>query len=579
MSRVELIFKNIGVSAIMLSSCMTSATAQTIYKPPKSHNPQALTNIKPQKLQPNILITQSQSELNQEQSRISSQQQINKSRSLEISQATETEQIDQAPEPDEAIESEADKLKEPEPASEFERLEQDPNRLNLPSLPEEVEININEPITLEQALALSIRNNKDLETARLNLVRSQNSLQEARAAKYPTLGFQTRYQNSNSAASQRQRDIARSTNPRRVEDFDTVPSTIIDDGSENLFDGTLSLNYNVYTGGRRGADISRAKKTVELNELTVEQITEQALFEAARDYYELQNSNAQVDIAAAAVEDAQQTLRDAQLLEQAGLGTRFDVLRAEVELANADQGLTIANANQSTARRQLAETLSLGQQVNLETADEIQEAGVWDQSLEETIILAYDNRAELAQLLVRREINEQQRRINISAIKPQINLFANYEFLEILDDRANFADGYAVGAQLQWSIFDGGTALARSRQSETDKLIDQTTFANQRNQVRLEVEQAYFSLQANKENIATSEKAVEQAEESLRLARLRFQAGVGTQTAVIQSQTELTTARGNRLDAIINYNQSLNQLFRAVNGLAALNQNLQNLNQ
>ena len=55
----------------------------------------------------------------------------------------------------------------------------------------------------------------------------------------------------------------------------------------------------------------------------------------------------------------------------------------------------------------------------------------------------------------------------------------------------------------------------------------------------------------------------------MRLARLRFQAGVGTQTDVIESQTELTTARGNLLTAIIEYNQSLNQLFRATNTLAA----------
>ena len=540
MSRIKLILKTIGLSAVVLSNYITPATAQTIDKPPKKYNARALTNTKPQKLYHNLLATKSQEELHQEQPKILIGQDINSFRSLEISQATETDAY-----------------------SEFERLEQDPNRLNLPSIPEEVEININEPLTLEQALALALRNNKELEEARLNLVRAQRELQEARAAKYPDLSLQADYQNSNTAASQRNVDRLRQQR---------ASSAIIDEGSENQFDGTLSLNYNVYTGGNRSADIRRAKKNVEFNELDVERITEQSLFETARDYYNLQDANAQVDIQIASVEDAQQTLKDAQLLEQAGLGTRFDVLRAEVELANAEQNLTISRANQSTARRQLAETLSLGQQVNLETADEIQEAGIWDPSLEETIILGYSSRAELDQLLVRKEINEQQRQIALSAIRPQISLFANYEFLEILDDDANLTDGYAVGARLQWSIFDGGTALARARQSETDILIDQTAFANQRNQVRIEIEQAYFDLQANKENIGTAEKAVEQAEESLRLARLRFQAGVGTQTEVIDSQTELTTARGNRLSAIIDYNQSLNQLYRAVNGLATLNQ-------
>ena len=525
MSRAELILKTIGVSTVILSSCLTSATAQIIDKPPKNDNFPQLTNIN------------------------------NTTSSVEISQATE---IAQEAEIEPA--SETNQGTEMAPDSEFERLEQDPNRLNRPSQPEAVEININEPLTLEQALDLALRNNKDLEESRLNLVRAQRELQQAQSAWYPDLDLRANMQRIDSAAGERSR-----------ERFGAGSGA---DSEITQFDSDLILNFDVYTGGNRGADIKRAKKNVEFNKLAVEQITEQTLFETSRDYYNLQNANAQVDIQLASVEDAQQTLKDAQLLEQAGLGTRFDVLRAEVELANAEQNLTTSRANQSTARRQLAETLSLGQQVNLQTADEIQEAGVWTRSLEETIILGYQDRAELDQLLVRKEINEQQRRIALSAIRPRLNLFANYELLEVYDDGADLADGYAFGAQLQWSIFDGGTALARARQEETDILIDQTAFANQRNQVRVEVEQSYFELAANKENIATSEKAVEQAEESLRLARLRFQAGVGTQTEVIDSQTELTTARGNRLSAIIQYNQSLNQLYRAINGLATLNQTL-----
>ena len=52
--------------------------------------------------------------------------------------------------------------------------------------------------------------------------------------------------------------------------------------------------------------------------------------------------------------------------------------------------------------------------------------------------------------------------------------------------------------------------------------------------------------------------------ESLRLARLRFQAGVGTQTDVIDAQTQLTTARGSLLSSIIDYNQSYVDLQRQV---------------
>ncbi len=460
-------------------------------------------------------------------------------------------------------------------SEELEQLEPSSDFLELPSTPETVDIDITQPITLEQAIELAVRNNKDLQEAQLNLERAEKQLQEARSALLPNLDLGVDLTNGESSSSERSDELRiqrlREDNPNLTEEQleEAARQQELDDANNvTSLSGNLNLSYNIYTGGNRGADIRRAKKQVEFNELEVERSTEHILFETTRDYYDLQNADAQVEIEEAAVEDANQTLRDAQLLEQAGLGTRFDVLRAEVELANAEQRLTTALANQKTSRRQLVATLSLGEQVNLTTADAIETAGDWEQSLEESIILGYQNRVELEQFLTRREINKEQKQIALSAIRPQLSVFAQYEVLDQFDDDVDLADGYSVGARLRWTIFDGGRAVARARQSEKDIQIDEVNFANQRNDVRFQVEQAFFDLQANKNNITTAQKAVELAEESLRLARLRFQAGVGTQTDVIEAQSDLTTARGNELRAIIDYNQSLNQLKRAVNGIA-----------
>jgi outer membrane protein TolC len=89
-------------------------------------------------------------------------------------------------------------------------------------------------------------------------------------------------------------------------------------------------------------------------------------------------------------------------------------------------------------------------------------------------------------------------------------------------------------------------------------------FADTRNQIRFNVEQAYFSLQSSRDNIQTTALAVQEAEAALRLARLRYDAGVGTQTDVINSENSLTEAQGNRVQAIIEYNQALAALFRNV---------------
>jgi OMF family outer membrane factor len=429
------------------------------------------------------------------------------------------------------------------------------NPLLFPTQPQEVKIDKVKSISLDQAIELALKNNKDLQVARLTLERSQEGLRAAKAQQLPTVDTQVDFDYTDSAAARRQNAI--------INQNDGLPGPTT---STNL-NGTVGLNYNIYTGGRVSAEIKRAERQVKFDELQVEVTAQQTRFDATESYYQLQTADALVAIQQARMEDATQTLRDAQLLEQAGLGTRFDVLRAEVELANANQALTQSISDQRRARRSLARVLSIAQDVELTAADPIREAGNWDMPLDESIVRAYKNRAELEQLLVQKEIFQQDRKIAISQIRPTVSLFFDYNFLDNFDDSVGVEDGYSTGARLNWRIFDGGRAAALAKQADKDVEIDETQFANQRNSIRLEVEEAYFEMIANRENIQTTQKAVETATESLRLARLRFQAGVGTQTDVINSQTELTTARGNFLRAIAGYNLSLNRLQRAVSNL------------
>lgn len=443
------------------------------------------------------------------------------------------------------------------------------NPLLFPTQPEEVEVTKAQPITLNQAIELALYNNRQLQRTRLELQAQQAQLRVEKAALYPTLDTNVTFDRQLSPQTRFAVDAAQENIDQALElgltpDSPNFPQLPDQTGADTSVNGQLRLIYSIYAGGERAARIERAVQQVRQQQLEVERIAEQTRFETTERYYLLQNADAQVAIAQAAVEDTTQSLRDAQLLEQAGLGTRFDTLRAEVDLARANQGLTTAISDQRVARRRLVEFLSLGQHIVVTAADEISEAGEWPLSLEQSIVQAYKNRAELEQQLAQRQISEQEREIALSAVKPDVQFIASYDFLDDFDDRFGAADGYRFGAIVTWTFFDGGAAFAGARVANRNIDIANTEFANQRNQIRLEVEQAYFNLISNRENIGTTRLNVARAEEALRLARLRFQAGVGTQTDVINSQRDLTDARSEFLQAIINYNRSLNALQRAV---------------
>ena len=496
------------------------------------------------------------------------------------------------------------------------------NPLMFPTEPSEVNVEQVQPITLEQAVGIARRNNPSLQEALLTLERTREALREALAARYPNLSTQlnlsrsyedsggvggiggvgnvggdtglqqglpnqqttgdqqapanqqtngnqqapgnqqTSNTNNDTAISQETTEDQQTTEDEQI--FNQPISNEEEDAASDFLTTTLQLSYNLYTGGRRDAQIEAAEQQVRFNLLQVEQVVEQLRLDVANAYYDVQQAQSQVQINQASVEAAQQSVRDAQSQLEAGLGTRFDVLQARVQLANNRQQLRRSRSQLRIVRRQFTQQLGLGQQAEVTAMGSPEVAGSWDLSLQESIIQAYQNRAELRQQLARININQQQRRIALAATRPQVNLFASYEIQDTLDDDFNPSDNLTLGAGLQWLLYDGGAAEAAAEQQETNIAIARTNFDRLRNQIRTDVEQGYYNLQASQQNIKTAQLAVRQAEESLRLARLRFRAGVGTQIEVTNAQSDLTQARGNFLTAIIDYNRSLAQLERAV---------------
>jgi len=448
-----------------------------------------------------------------------------------------------------------------------ENLNPSPNPLNFPTEPEEVTVSESQAITLQQAIELAVRNNPALQQTRLELSQSRDALREAQAANSPTLDA---ISNLNGSANEElQGDSTTPGLPPTSSSRDTTTSL-------NL-EARLEANYSIFTSGRRSSSIRAAEGTVRFRELAVEVDTKQLVLDVSTSYYDLQEADQQVEIFQAALSEALQSLKDAQALERAGVGTRFDVLQSEVDAANAKQDLTQQLSRQEVARRTLAQRLSIAQGTDVSAADEVAAAGTWELSLEQSVVQAFKNRAELEQQLVQRDIGEQRRRNALSQLGPQIAAGATYRAANLLSrssessdfsrEGKGFFNNASIALNASINLFDGGLARAQARQQEANIAIAESQFVTARDQVRFQVEQSYSTLQASSENIQTTTLAVQRAEEALRLARLRFQAGVGTQTDVIQQQTALTRSRVNNLRAVLDYNRSLAQLQRFVSNL------------
>ncbi|MDJ0519714.1 MAG: TolC family protein, partial [Trichodesmium sp. MO_231.B1] len=451
------------------------------------------------------------------------------------------------------------------------QIEPNSNPLYSPISPDEVQIKETIPITLEQAIDLARRNNPEIQVSQLEVDRSRASLREAKADLWPSLTFDSTIQRTENAGG----DLQAQAQQRvfEVTGQDQFIDTDIQNFPTTTFSNTFQFDYDLGLGKARSSRIGVAREQMRLRELELERVSEQLRLDVSNDYYNLQQADGRVRIGEAAVKNARKSLEDAEALERAGVGTRFDVLQAQVTLSNEQQNLTNALRDQRSTQRRLAERLSANELINLTAADPIEPAGSWLLSLDETIVAAFQNRAELEQQLVQRDLSDEQRKLALSSVRPNLNFFATYNVLALTTENQSWraargwADGSTIGLRFRWNFFDGGAARAAARQSILDGEIAETRFEQVRNQIRREVEEAFFGLEASFENISTAELGVEQAKEALRLARLRFQAGVGTQLEVIQQETDLTRAEDNLLTAIIDYNRSLSELQRSVSNL------------
>ncbi len=471
-----------------------------------------------------------------------------------------------------------------------------------PLSPAAVEIRTVQPLTLEQAVELAEQNNRLLQIARLQVEVLKTIQQEAESTLLPrlVLGANLTYERLPVGEFvERQLGNAlgelRNTVDQRVESLvppefrplaereinllnsfaDRALASILNRAglgsigrSSNLpLSATAAVVYEPDIWGARSAVIQSAALEVQSGELEVQRQSEDLRLLVTLEYYNLQEADALVNIAEVALTNAQSVLADARALQAGGVGSQLDVRRAQVLVANIQQGLETALTLQKNSRRRLVQRLGLPITVDVTAADPVAIAGLWPLSLDESIVAAHQNRLELDQLRLQQQVNQRQERLVRSGNRPQLSLFASYSVLNVLNAPFNpgFVDGSAVGGTLLWELYDGGATSARVARTQVTQEILANQLAEAESEIWLQVEESYNDLQANSSNIETAAANVAEAQEVLRQSRLGFNAGVTTQLEVTTAQTNLTDAETNRVRSILNYNRALAALQRSVN--------------
>lgn len=262
-------------------------------------------------------------------------------------------------------------------------------------------------------------------------------------------------------------------------------------------------------------------------------------------------------------------LKDQQNRFEAGTVPRFNVLQAQVQLFNQIPQLIAARNSYRISVLQLAKTLGLDFNPARGNAAPLRVSGQLIYIPRKVDLLAAieegkRNRPFLKQARANVLNQIEQVHVALGGWFPTINTSGGGEWLsnEFNSSFGDVSKGWLTTVTGSWPIWDSGTVLGQVKQQRALLQEQKITYDDDVRQVELEVQQAASNLAQNRELIQATEKNVETAEEAVRLAKARLDAGAGTQLDVLNAQVQLTTAESTRLQALFGYNSSLAEFDR-----------------
>ena len=263
-------------------------------------------------------------------------------------------------------------------------------------------------------------------------------------------------------------------------------------------------------------------------------------------------------------------LKDQQNRFEAGTVPRFNVLQADVQLHNQIPQLITAQNNLRISKLQLAKTLGLDFQRRFGDRPPLEVIGDMPyipRSIElvDAIELGKQRRAFLKQARANVLNQLQQVRATAGQWLPNITTTGGGEWVSspINSSWHDISKGWTALVQGSVPIWDSGAIAGQVIQQRALLSESKITYDDDVRQVELEIQQAYSILQQNRELIQSQEKNVELADEALRLAKARLDAGAGVQLDVLNATVQLLTAQSTRLQALFGYNSSLAEFDRA----------------
>jgi outer membrane protein TolC len=406
-------------------------------------------------------------------------------------------------------------------------------------------------LSIDDAIATALQKNPDILSSIQQIRLTSGQVITVRAAQLPTLNVQSGY------------GVESDTLANPGGEFGPTA----DNQSWNV---AIAINQNIWSGWKNQADFSAARLANESSFYALRQTIDQTVAQTKTLFYDVIFNRALIRVREESVAVLQSQLQDQQSRFEAGTVPRFNVLQAEVALANAIP--PVIQARNALRISQFALVKQLGLDYPSDPSQvPFDLVGVLDYKpikidLAKSVFTAL---ARNPSLKIQRQnilISVEQLKAALSGFQPTLNATAGYQAFNIptaaqLDEAAN---GLFFGVTGSWNIFDGLATVGAAQTARAALEQSKINYDNSARGVELEVQRAVSNLIEAQEVIDSQRANVVQATEALRLSRERLDAGAGTQLDVLNAQVSLLQSQTTELEGTYRYILALAEYNRVL---------------
>lgn len=333
-------------------------------------------------------------------------------------------------------------------------------------------------------------------------------------------------------------------------------------GIGNSHSNGLTASLPIFTGGKLKGTIKQAKANYQYNQVGVQRTYNEMRSTVTDGYFTMLQADNMQKLSAESVTRLEDHLKNVQAQYDVGVVAKVDVLRSQVELANAKQTLIQAENAYQVSEANMNKIVGLPMDTNLKL-DNLLVYNAYDKNMDDCLAYAAEHRPELMQAKYGVDAAKGALMVARSGHMPQVAASATQQWSD--SNWPGDEDGkWGVGVNVSLNVFDTGVTLSKIHGAEADLKKAEETYRNTVDSVNLDVRSNYLGLREAEKRIGTTKLAVEQADEDYRIAQLRYMSGVGTNTDVLDAQVALTQAKTNYTQALYDYNTSKTALETSI---------------